>query len=130
MSFVTDFDDRNRLLRIAIEGVLTDALLLDAYAVLEAQAASHAPCRGLFDVSRVTKFEVSSQTVRELAHRPPAIPQGNMRIVVAPLDSLYGMVRMFQMLGELTRPDLHVVRTIDEAYRLLQVESAEFRPID
>jgi len=37
------------------------------------------------------------------------------------------MMRMFQMLGEPTRPDLHVVRTMDEAYRLLRVESPEFK---
>ena len=37
---------------------------------------------------------------------------------------------MFQILSEKTRPDLHIVRTIDEAYRLLNVESPEFKPLD
>ena len=43
---------------------------------------------------------------------------------------MYGLMRMFQMLSDLTRPDLCVVRTIDEAYRLLRVESPEFSPIN
>ena len=33
-------------------------------------------------------------------------------------------------LGELTRPDFQVVRTLDEAYRLLRVESPELGPIE
>jgi hypothetical protein len=52
-----------------------------------------------------------------------------MRVFVAPLDSMYGMVPMFQILTDLTRPELHVVRSIDAAYRLLQVESPEFSPV-
>ena len=52
-----------------------------------------------------------------------------MRVFVAPKDLIYGMARMFQILGEATRPDLPVVRTMDEAYSLLQVESPEFSPV-
>jgi hypothetical protein len=77
----------------------------------------------------VTKFEVSSHTVRGLARSAPAIPVGYARVIVAPQAHLYGMMRMFQMLGELTRPDLQVVRTMEEAYQLLRVESPEFTPL-
>lgn len=52
-----------------------------------------------------------------------------MRVLVVPKAIIYGMARMFQILGEKTRPDLHVVRTMDEAYRLLRVESPEFGPV-
>lgn len=65
---------------------------------------------------RVTKFEVSSNAIRELAQSSPIIPAGYMRVIVAPQDFRYGMMRMFQILSEKTRPDLHVVRTMDEAY--------------
>jgi hypothetical protein len=124
-----DFDTKNNLLRVALEGRVTDAILLDAYAAVERYVASHGPCRGLVDISGVTKFDVSSHVIRELTRRSPAIPKGYMRVFVAPLDSMYGMVRMFQILTELTRPDLHVARTIDEAYRLLRVEAPEFTPV-
>jgi hypothetical protein len=36
---------------------------------------------------------------------------------------------MFQVLGEKTRPELHVVRTLEAAYTLLQLESPEFGPV-
>lgn len=38
-------------------------------------------------------------------------------------DVGFGMARMFQMLGESTRPLFHVVRTLNEALEALGVES-------
>jgi hypothetical protein len=38
-------------------------------------------------------------------------------------------MRMFQILSETSRPDLYVVRTMDEADRLLLVDSPEFKPV-
>ncbi|MGA7629472.1 MAG: hypothetical protein WCB11_01815 [Terriglobales bacterium] len=39
---------------------------------------------------------------------------------------IYGLARMFQILGEKSRPELQVVRTMEEAYQLLGVEDPEF----
>jgi hypothetical protein len=89
--------------------------------------SSHPPCRGILDFSNVTDFEVSSEAIRRVAASPPAFPAGYMRVLVIPHDLIYGMARMFQILGEKTRPDLQVVRTMDEAFRLLQVKTPEFR---
>jgi hypothetical protein len=38
--------------------------------------------------------------------------------------------RMFQMLGESTRPLLEVVRTMDEALAALDIPSAHFEPLE
>jgi hypothetical protein len=77
----------------------------------------------------VTKFDVSSDAIRELARRPPILPSSFMRIIVVPQEYLYGMMRMFQILSDQARPELRVVRTMDEAYRLLLIESPEFSPV-
>jgi hypothetical protein len=130
VGFFMDFDARNNILRLTLEGLVTDAIMLDAYATAARYVASHSPCRGIGDVSQVTKFEVSSNTVRKLALSSPVIPAGHMRVFVAPQDSVYGMVRMFQTIGESTRPDFHLVRTMEEAYRLLQVEWPVFSPVN
>jgi len=129
VGFVMDFDARYNLLRVTLEGRVTDPILLDAYTSVARYVEIHGPCRAVVDVSAATKFDVSSHAIRDLTRRPPAIPKGYMRVFVAPLDSMYGMVRMFQILTELTRPELHVVRSIGEAYRLLRVESPEFSPV-
>lgn len=129
MGFVLDFDARNNILRLTLQRFVTEAALLEAYATVARYVASHGPCRAIADTSRVTMFEVSSDAIRELTRSSPAIPRGHMRVIVAPLDFMYGMARMFQLLSESTRPDLHVVRTIEEAYRLLRIESPEFDPV-
>jgi hypothetical protein len=130
MGFVLGFDARNKILRVTLEGRLTDAILIGSHAAAAEYVASHPPCRGIVDFTEVAKFEVSSFAMRELANGAPAFPPASMRVLVAPRDVSYGMVRMFQIFGETNRPNLHVVRTVDEAYRLLDVETPEFVPID
>src|SRR5271170_3472929 len=120
MGFVLQFDAKDNILRGNIEGLVTDAILLDFYAELTRYIASHPPSRGILDFSSVTNFEASSGVIRQLAAAAPAFPPGQMRVFVVPKDLLFGMARMFQMLGEKTRPELHVVRTVEEAYELLQ----------
>jgi len=129
MSIVMEFDATNNILRVTPTGRLTDALLEDAYAAVSRYVASHPPCRGISDFSQVTEVEISSSVIRRLARISPAFPEGYMRIVVAPQGHVYGMARMFQLLGEETRPHLHVVRTMAEAHRLLGVEFPDFRPV-
>jgi len=129
MGFVLDFDAKNNILRVRLEGRATDATVSDVYVTVVGYTASHPPCRAIVDVSGVTAFEVSSSAIRRLVEAAPAFPIESMRIYVAPQAHVFGMARMFQILGENTRPNLHIVHTMDEAYRLLQVESPEFDPI-
>ena len=128
MGLILEFDAKNNILRGTIEGPVTDGLLLDYYAAAARYTASHPPCSGLWDFSKVAagQLEVSSNTIRQLVERPPIITAGYMRVVVAPQDFLFGMMRMLEILSQEARPELHVVRTMDEAYRLLLVESPEF----
>ncbi len=129
MSIVVEFDAKNNVLRGTVHGPMTGAALLDFYAAATDYMASHPPCRGILDFSHVTEFEVSPRAIRQVAAAPPAFPAGYMRVIVVPIEFIFGLARMFQILGEKTRPDLHVVRTLDEAYRLLQIEAPEFRPV-
>jgi|SRR5208337_2570638 len=129
MAFVLEFDARNGILRVRLEGRVTDAILLDCYGTTAKYVASHPPCRGIVDVSAVTKFDVSSTAIRQLTKIPPAFPAASMRIFVAPQPHVFGMARMFQMLSEESRPHLHIVHTLDEAYSLLEVEAPEFSPV-
>jgi len=79
----------------------------------------------------VVKFEVSSETVRKLALNPP--PRGpGIRVAVAKEDLVFGLTRMFQALGERGYPELQVVRSMDEAAKILKVNPAELRlcPVD
>lgn len=126
MALVLEFDAKNNILRGSLKDRVTDAILLESYAEAARFAKSRPPCRAIWDFSEVTDFDVSSHTIRKLVGTPPIVARGYMRVVVAPNDFLFGMMRMLQILSEQSRPELHVVRTMAEAYRLLQIESPEF----
>jgi hypothetical protein len=129
LNIVVDFDAENNILRGTLHGPMSGASLLKLYADGTAYLASHPPCRGILDFSDVTDFEVSSEAIRQVAGSPAAFPPGYMRVLVIPQIFIYGLARMFQILGEKTRPELQVVRSLEEAYRLLGVENPEFYPL-
>lgn len=88
--------------------------------------------RGSFtDFSGVSSFEVSPEAIRALAARAPADPLASRpRAIVAPTAQIFGLARMFELSGDATRPNLHVVRTTREAYALLGVTEPHFEPIE
>ena len=119
MGFVVEFDAKNNILRVTLDGRITDAILFAGYAAMAKFLASHSSCHSVADFSPVMSADISSAAVRQLAAAPP-LPTAAVRILVSPKDSVYGMARMFQILTEDTRPNFHTVRTLDEAYSLLQ----------
>ncbi len=129
MALVVEFDEKNNILRGTLDGRMTGAIFLDFYLKAAKYMESRPPCHGILDFTAVTEFEVSSAAIRQVAASPPVFPAGYKRVLVIPRDFIYGLARMFQILTEATRPELEVVRTMDDAYRVLQVESPEFRPM-
>jgi hypothetical protein len=131
VNVIVDFDAANNLLRATIEGRITGEILLSFHATATNYLATHSPCRVVLDLSPVTEFAVSSDVIRRLAAAPPTLKSSaELWILVIQKDVIYGLARMFQILTETNGNycELQVVRTIDEAYRLLEVKSPEFRP--
>jgi hypothetical protein len=74
---------------------------------------------------------VTQQGIRDLAALPPADPvRLRPRIVVAPNDQMFHLAQLFQSLGRMTRPNLHVVRDLRQAFALLRVTKPHFEPIE
>ena len=130
MPYEFDFDPTNRILRCRFEGRVTDKALKEFFRLATEYAAQVDPRGAVADLSGVTSFEVSPQTIRELAKAAPALSNPDRpRCVVAPSPQVFGMVRMFEIAGEATRPNLHVVRIIEEAWDILDVQSPQFGPL-
>lgn len=131
MGFVVDFDATNSILRITMEGHLTDSVALTCAETVGRCAVSYPKFRGIVDLSKVTKYDVSPEVIRQLARTPPTVStEAYALVIVAPKEHSYGMSRMFQLLTETTRPNQHVVRTMDEAFEVLQLQSPTFVPVD
>jgi len=132
VNVIVDFDAVNNILRATIEGRITGEILLNFHDAATKYLAAHPPCRFILDLSPVTDFAVSSDAIRRLAAAPPPLRStGDVWILVIQKDVIYGLARMFQILTETKGNycELHVVRTMDEAYRLLQVKCPAFRPV-
>lgn len=130
MGYFFEFDALNNVVRSTCEGRVTDEMVWEVYNAMVRFRASRPPCRGIIDLSYVTAFLASSETIKNLASRSPTLAPTSLGIIVAPADSSYGMSRMFTMFNEEQRPNLHVVRTIKEAYRLLDITSPRFTRVE
>jgi hypothetical protein len=122
MSYQFDFDPVHGTLRTRFEGDVTDEELVEFYKGAGAAVALTDPLRGLIDFSACTRFDVTADTVRRLAKSTPALPKpAAPRAIVAPTDRMFGMARIFEIEGETTRPNIHIVRTLAEALVILGI---------
>ncbi len=123
------FDELHRVILIKFAGTLTDEVLLSHFKLVREWLTVHGHHSNITDFSDVTSFEVTAQAVSQLAAGAPLVPDDYLRVVIAPQDEVFGMVRMFEMLGSGTRDRVHIVRTVAEAYELTGIESPGFRPV-
>ena len=132
MSYRFELDPVNKILLLRFEGQLTDVALAESYQAIRKYWAATDASVGFWDFSAVTHFAVSSEYIRRLAREEPAMGAANTRprFIIVPATVGFGLSRMFQLLGEPTRPLLSVVRTLDEALAALNIHSANFEPLD
>jgi len=131
MPYYFEFDSADRILRCQFEGKITDADLKEYYRAVGKYVKLTNACAGVLDMSAVTSLEVSPDTIRELANLPPALSDSSRpRCIIASSPKIFGMARMFELQGQHTRPNLHVVRTQKEAWAILGVSNPEFEPIE
>jgi hypothetical protein len=125
-----DFDPINRILRARFIGRVTDDDLRDVYRFGEENVTRFDPLSGITDFSEATVVAFSPQTMRDLARNKPIMPDPSRPVIfIAPAPDLFGMARMFELEGAEARPNLHVVRTAEAAYRILDVRDPLFSPV-
>jgi hypothetical protein len=132
MAFVFDFDPTHHILRSIFSGHVSDDDLLNHQRVGALLVTSLGPRFAIVDLSGADPFEATADGMRALAKLPPAMPQRDRpRVVIALSDHAFAMARIFQVEGEATRPNLHVVRSVKEAWAILgvKVEEAQFGSI-
>ena|SRR5579863_7345602 len=123
MGFRYEFDPVNKILLFRVEGRLTEELIEAIYPTAQKYWTATGPQMSILDFSSVTEVALSTQFLKELAKREPVGDATKLpRVIVAPSTFLFGLSRMFQVLGEHTRPRLQVVKTLDEAFSALGVQ--------
>lgn len=130
MAFRFEFNSTHRILRIRFSDLVTNDDLEYFYRMSALLADSLDPLSAVVDFSAVTSVTSTAEFIRELAALPPAMPQTERpRVVVAPMDEVFGLARLFEMHGEATRPNFHVVRSAQQAWAILGTEEPEFKPV-
>ena len=131
MGYRFEFDPVNKILLLRFEGQLTEESVAEVYRAAQGHWAATDAKMGIADFSKATEFAISTGFLRQFANRAPAgVNAKYPRVVIAPGPVQFGLTRMFQVVGERTRPSLHVVRTMDEAFATLGVQSPHFHPLD
>jgi hypothetical protein len=131
MPYRFEFDPLNKILLLRVEGRLTEELFAEFYRAGQKHWAAHNAQMSIVDYTLVTKVAVSTDFLRRFAHREPAGDvTARPRVIVAPTPLLFGLSRMFQMMGEGARPLLQTVHTLDEAFDALGVQSPHFDPVE
>jgi hypothetical protein len=132
MSYRLEFDPANQILVGRFEGKVTDEEITEFYRVAVPKAVAATRFLGsIVDFSDVSSFDVTSETMRALAWSRPADPDSSrLRVIVAPAAKVFGLARMFALHGEDTRPNLHVVRSLQDAYVLFGVVNPQFDPLE
>jgi hypothetical protein len=128
MPYHFDFDRVSKILRANFDGEVDDAEMRRYYFQDARKLAAKINFLvGIVDFTAVTKFDVSSSTIREMAAYKPVTDSDIPVFIVAPVPHIFGTSRMFQILGSKTRPRLQVVQSMDEVYTQLNVKKGKFK---
>ena len=119
-----EFDAANNIIRCTRTGQVTNDLMFEVYSEAQELLWARPSCNAIEDFSGVTRVDVSSEVVRRMADLP-VFSSIETLVIVAPQDHIYGLSRMYSILSE-RRRNVHVVRTMEEAYSLLGVQSPQF----
>jgi|SRR5579859_871383 len=125
-----EFDFRQRILLVVLEGEVRGDDFTRTNDDIRRHVESLQPVGGISDFSAVTKFDVSSHSVRKAAFEPSPYPEELPRFIVAPTDYLFGMARMYEMIANRPMQKLRVVRTREEALAALGAKDLKFERID
>src|SRR5262249_16222411 len=124
------FEPTHHVLCCTFRGRVTDDELRQFHRDAARMVERTDPQAAIVSFCRVTEFYVTSGTIRSLARSDPPMPDVTRpRFIVAPEDLTYGMSRMYQIAGEVTRPELRVVRTREEALLALGLADPNFQKI-
>jgi hypothetical protein len=129
MESIFEFDRKNLILRVSLQGQLTDPEMKECYTWTREIAERIRARSAILDLSGAAAGTLSVKALREISTTPPTLPDPFPRVIVAPKDLVYGLARMFQVFGEKTRHAMHVVHTLEEAYLIIGIASPHLEPL-
>ena len=115
-----------KIIYSSFEGELNDEDILTHGTMLKHHPEFNPDFSEIVDFRKITRINVTVQFINSMAKSPSLFKPSSRHAVIAPHDLIYGIGRMYQMLAEETRPNMAVVRTLEEACKFLGIDSAGF----
>ena len=128
MPFTLGYNRPRNTLFIAFSGALTSEDHHEMVAAACAFIARNGPCNAITDLTAVEAFRLPLEYVKAFA-RKSSVLAGQKRVIVAPTDELFGMMRLFEMHQSSTGNEPLVVRTMGEALAHFGMAAPDFQPI-
>jgi len=122
MPVVLKIDLQRKVVYSTFYGDVTDAELLGHGKAIGSDPDFNPEFSEIVDFSSVTNAAISESALTALAANPSLFKSSVVHIVVAPGEALFQLVSKYKDFTQSSRPNLFVVRTRSEAYRLLPGE--------
>lgn len=119
---VLKIDIRRRLVYSTFYGKITDDELLNHRSTIAADPHFNRDFNEIVDFSAVTEPNISEAGLAQVAAGESLYSDSVLHIVVAPADLAFQLASQFKTFAHETRHNLLVVRSRDEAYKLLGIE--------
>jgi hypothetical protein len=119
-----EIDVSQKLIIATFSGEVTDADVLGLASKVHSHPDFDPSLSILWDFSGVTAGTVSTAAMRELSWRKSILSPASMHVIIAPQDHIFGLFRMGEVFAQKTKPNVVVVRTLEEARKFLGSEKA------
>ena len=119
MPVVLKIDPQRRIVYSTFHGRINDAELAGHRSAIASDPDFNPAFNEVVDFTAVTDVNLSESTLAAMAETPSLFRESVIHIVVAPADVLFQIASKYKGFARLSRPNLFVVRTRDEAYQLL-----------
>jgi hypothetical protein len=127
--FKLSFDTNHRVLLMQFEGVLASEDFEGLDDALLAFVSRHGLARGILDFRSIQANAVPQSFLAWRA-RLPQILLGQERIIVAPQQDIYELACAYTaQQRDFGNLEGRIVRALGDAYRLLDIEQSNFRPV-
>jgi len=127
MAFEFLFDRGNNVLLVKYGRTLTRETIEGAVATAHRFVEAHGACPAIADFSGVEQVDVDLAYWRSFGEVPRVI-QGAKRVLVAPQDTMFGMIRMYGLHQAVRGDEPAIVRSLQAAYDLLGIRVPDFQP--
>jgi len=115
-----EVDRGRKLAERTYSGVVTASELLDSIHEYRSIPEFDPGFNELLDFREVESIEASIEDIRICAMRPVPFANSSKRVILAPQPLVFGLARMYQIIGEDIHPNVYVVKTEEEAFRMLE----------